>query len=131
MEKLVHRHFRDKILRLCPVRRYQFSYQSEKSTETALHHVITCIEEEVENKEDTLVAFLNIEGAFDSTSFDIITKAAKWLGLGDTICQWIGSVLCGRKITATFSGDSLEGSVARGCLQEGIPLPLLWCLVVD
>jgi hypothetical protein len=31
----------------------------------------------VENREVTLGAFLDIEGAFDSTSFDITTKAAK------------------------------------------------------
>jgi hypothetical protein len=41
-----------------------------------LHHVITHIEEAVENSEVTLGAFLDIEGVFDSTSFDTITKAA-------------------------------------------------------
>jgi hypothetical protein len=82
--------------------------------------VITHIEELVENSKVTLGAFLDIEGAFDSTSFDIITKAAKWHGLEDTICRWIGSMLGSRKITAMLAGENLEGSVARGCL------PLLW-----
>jgi hypothetical protein len=59
-----------------------------------------------------LGVFLNIEGAFDSTSLDIITKAVKWLALEDMICQWIGSMLGGRKITTTFAGENLEGSVA-------------------
>jgi hypothetical protein len=36
-----------------------------------------------------------------------------------------------RKITATLAGEILQGSVARGCLQGGILLPLLWSLVVD
>ena len=65
------------------------------------------------------------------TSFDIVTKAAKWHGPGDTICQWVGSVLGGRKITAMFAGENLEESVARGCLQGDVLLPLLWSLVVD
>jgi hypothetical protein len=39
--------------------------------------VITHIEEALENMEVTLGAFLDIEGAIDSTSFGIITKAAK------------------------------------------------------
>jgi hypothetical protein len=77
MEKLVDRHIRDKILGLCPLHRYQFAYQPGKSTETALHHVITHIEEAVENSKVTLGALLDIEGAFDSTSLDIVTKAAK------------------------------------------------------
>jgi hypothetical protein len=40
-------------------------------------------------------------------------------------------MLGGRKVTATFAGETLEGSMARGCLQGGVLLPLLWSLVVD
>jgi hypothetical protein len=43
------------------------------STETALQQAITHVEEAVENWKVTLGAFLHIEGALDSTSFDIIT----------------------------------------------------------
>jgi len=78
----------------------------------------------------TLRAFLDNEGAFDSTSYDIITEDAKQCGLGDMNCSWTGSMLGGRKIKATLA-EVLEGSVARGCPQEGILLPLLWSLVVD
>jgi hypothetical protein len=120
MEKLVDRHIRDEILALCPLYLYQFVYQPGKSTETALHQAITHTEEAVENSKVTLAAFLDIEGAFDSTSFDIITKAAKWHGLGDMICCWISSMLGSRKITATLAGETLEGSVARGCPQGGV-----------
>ena len=54
-----------------------------KSTETALHHVITHVEEAVENREVILWAFLDILKAFDSTSFVSITKAAKQHGFGE------------------------------------------------
>jgi len=37
----------------------------------------------VENREFTLQVFLDIERAFDSTLFDIITKAAKRYGLAE------------------------------------------------
>jgi hypothetical protein len=40
-------------------------------------------------------------------------------------------MLGSRKITATLPGETLEGSVARGCSQGGVLLPLLWSLVVD
>jgi hypothetical protein len=49
--------------------------------------VITHIEEAMENGEDTLGAFLETEVALDSTSFYIVTKAAKWHGLGRTNYQ--------------------------------------------
>ena len=81
--------------------------------------MITHIKEAVENREVTLGAFLDTEGAFDSTPFDIITKAAKRHGLEDTICHWIGSMLGSRKITATLAGETLQGSVARVCPQGG------------
>jgi hypothetical protein len=96
-----------------------------------MHHVITHTEEAVANREFILGAFPDIEGAFDSTTFDIITKAVKWHGLGDTICRWISSRLGSRKITATLAGENLERSVARGCPQGSILLPCLWNLVVD
>lgn len=36
-----------------------------------------------------------------------------------------------QKITVTFAGDNLEGSVASGYQQRGLLSPLLWSLVVD
>jgi hypothetical protein len=40
-------------------------------------------------------------------------------------------MLDSRKIIATLAGETLEGSVAKGCLQGGILSPLLWSLVLD
>jgi hypothetical protein len=57
------------------------------------------MEEEVEKKEVALGAFLDVEGAFHSTSRNIIIKADKQRGLEDTICWWIGSMLGNKKIT--------------------------------
>jgi hypothetical protein len=59
---------------------------NQGSPQTALHYVTAHIEEAVENKV-TLEAFLDIEGAFDSTSHNIIIEAAKRHGLEDTICR--------------------------------------------
>jgi len=60
MEKLVGKRIRDEILGLHHLHQYQFAHQPEKSTKTALHHVITHIKEEVKNREVTLGAFLDI-----------------------------------------------------------------------
>jgi hypothetical protein len=61
----------------------------------------------------------------------MIIQSAKQHGLEDAICWWISSMLGIRKLTTTLTGENLEGSAARGCLQGGILLPLLWSLVVD
>jgi hypothetical protein len=131
MEKLADRHIRDDIFGLRPLHRYQFAYQAGKSTETTLHHVITCIEEAMENREVTLGAFLDIDGAFDSTSHSVIIEAAKRHGLEDTMYRWISCLLGNRKIIATLAAETLEGSVARGCPQGGDLSSLLWSLFVD
>jgi hypothetical protein len=40
-------------------------------------------------------------------------------------------MLDGRKITAMLTGETLEGCVAKGCLQGVMLSLLLWSLVVD
>jgi len=89
---VVDTHITHGIVGLYPLHRHQFACQSGKSTETALHHVITNYRG---NSKVTYGAFLDIEGIFDSTSFDIITKAATQYRVGDSICQQIGSMLGG------------------------------------
>jgi hypothetical protein len=93
MENLGDRHIMDEILGLHPLDQYQFAYQREQSTEVTLDYVITHVEEAVENTKVILGAFLDIEGALEYTSFDIITKAAKQYGHGRMTSQWISSML--------------------------------------
>jgi hypothetical protein len=81
MEKLVDRHIRDRVLRIHPLHRNQHVYQIGKSTETALHNVATRIEYAIEQKDIALGAFLDIQGAFDRTSFDIIKQASERHGI--------------------------------------------------
>jgi len=85
---------------------YNESHCNIVATETALDHVIAHTEEPDENGEVTLGAFLDSEGAFHSTSFDIITKVAKWHGLGETTCRWIRSMLGGGKIIAVLTENA-------------------------
>jgi hypothetical protein len=48
-------------------------------------------------------------------------------GSENTIVRWIRATLEGHVAVAT----SLWFAISRGCLQGGVLLPLLWCLVVD
>lgn len=61
MEKVVDRHVRDGVLKEYPLHKNQCAYQIGKSTETALHNVVTCIESATEYKEIALGAFLDIQ----------------------------------------------------------------------
>ena len=94
--------------------------------------MITYFEEALENRDDTPGDFQDIVGTFDSTSFDVITEAAKWYGLADMISWWIGCMLGGRKIAAILAGGTLEGSMDRGHLQGDILSPCCgsWLLYI-
>jgi hypothetical protein len=93
MEKLVVRHIRDDALKEYPLYRNQHTYQILKSTKTALHNVVTSIENDIEHKNIALGALLDIEGAFDRTSFDIIKQAAERHGIEPAVCRWTCDML--------------------------------------
>lgn len=131
LEKLVDRHLRDGALRRNPLHQYQFAYSPGKSTETALHEVVLSIEKAINYKELALGTFLDIEGAFDQTTYDVITNAAKRHKVEHTICRWINSMLKSRTVASTLFGDTVRASADRGCPQGGVLSPLLWSLVVD
>jgi len=73
--------------------------------------------------------FLDIEGAFDNTSYDSMCSALTRHGVDQTIVRWIKATLEGRLATADFGGVSRSVAVSRGCHQEVITP--LWCLVVN
>ena len=131
LEKLVDKHIREGPLKKKPLHGLQCAYQPGKSTETALHHVVTRIEEALENKQICVGAFIDIEGAFDRTTFESIKKAATTHGIKPTICKWIEGMLKGRIIQSKLLGDEIWATTTRGCPQGGVLSPILWCLVVD
>jgi hypothetical protein len=85
----------------------------------------------MEYKEIALGALHDIDGAFEGTSFAVLTEAAERNGVEYTIESWINTMYEGRNITATLSGETHEVSMARSCQQGSVLSPLLWSLVVD
>jgi hypothetical protein len=72
---------------------YTIDVKIGKSTETALHNVVTRIENAIEHKDTALRAFVGIEGAFDRTSFDKIKQAPERHGIEPAVCRWICAML--------------------------------------
>jgi hypothetical protein len=125
MEKLVDRHITNTVLKEHALYQNKHAYQIGKSTETALHNVVTHTESAIKYQEIALRAFLDTEGAFDRTSFDVLTQAAERHGTEPTICRWISSMLESRTIITALSRETMRVSMARGCPQGGVFLPLL------
>jgi len=99
--------------------------------ETALHQLVVWVEKALDQQEIALGVFLDVEGAFDNTSYDFMCSALTRHGVDQTIVRWIGATLEGRMATAAFGGVSRSVAVSRGCPQGGVLSPLLWYLVVN
>jgi hypothetical protein len=83
LEKIMDRHNKDVLEINAPLHRNQFVYQPGKPTETALHQLVTRIEKTLDTKGIALGAFLDIQGAFDNTSY----LSAQRKGINDTLCR--------------------------------------------
>jgi len=126
LEKLIDRHIRRGVLVEKPLHQNQYAYRAGMSTETALFQVVQRLEKCLEHKEIALGAFLDIEGAFDNTSFKTIITAATERGLEETCCRWMKLMLEGRLVHTSLMGSSITAKVTRGCPQGGVLSSLLW-----
>jgi len=87
LEKLLHRYIKYGVLVSKPAHQSQFAYRAGMSTVTALFQVVYRLEMPLNYKETALGAILDIEGAFDNTSFNAIITAARERGLKETCCR--------------------------------------------
>ncbi|RVE51293.1 hypothetical protein evm_004097 [Chilo suppressalis] len=128
LKRLCDRKLRDNQLTKVTLHRNQHAYSPGKSTE--LHAVVSTIEDSLGRKELCLGTFIDIEGAFDKTSFSSITTALLRHGTDETIVQWISNILSNRLIRPQGE-NQLRALASRGCPQGGVLSPLLWNTVVN
>lgn len=131
MEKLLDVHLRNGIEATLPLSNAQFAYRKGKSTELALHKIVTEIERTIQYQDFALGAFLDIEGAFDNTGYDAIMRALSRRNIDRATKTWVHSMLADRLVKSTLGIDSQTIMSKRGCPQGGVLSPLLWSLVVD
>jgi hypothetical protein len=127
----VDRFLRDEILVSKLLHPNQHAYQAGQSVEMALHQLMVQVEKALDQQEVVLGVFLDIEGAFNNTSYDSMYMALARHGVDHTIVRWVKATLEGRQAMAMLGSLSRKVAVSRGCPQGGVLSPLLWCLVVD
>jgi len=72
MERLVDRFIRDETLALLPHHPNQHAYQAGKSVETDFHQPVVRVEKALDQYEFALDIFLDIQGAFENTSYESV-----------------------------------------------------------
>jgi len=88
--------------------------------------VVSSIEKSLSIKEYTLIAFLDIEGAFNSVLPTAITESLTELGV-----RLLHKLLISRRVTATPGTSTQTRLVNRGTPQGGVLSSLLWNIAVN
>ena len=131
MERLLDRFLKDEILVLQPLHPIQHAHEDGKSVKMTLHQLVVPDEKALDQHEIALGVFLDIEGAFDNTSYDSMCSALTRHGVDQTNIRRIRATLEGRLATASLGDVSRSVAVSRGCPQGGVLSPFLLCNVVD
>jgi len=131
LERLVYYYLKNNRLTIHSLTVSQYTYRRSRSTDTALHHLVTKIEMQLEAKGSALGVFLDIKGIFDSTLYTVIREAMIRHNIPTALADWSQSILTRRSIIANCGNLTLESKPTKGCPQGGVLSPLLWCLVVN
>jgi len=96
-----------------------------------VHLVVSSIEKSLTIKEYTLIAFLDIEVAFNNVLPTALTESLTELGVQSQMIGLIHKLLISRMVTATLGTSTQTRLVNRGAPQGGVLSPLLWNIAVD
>lgn len=114
LERLVDRLLKTRSLTCCLLTSAQYAYKEgrQRPTETALHYLTGKIEaQQLETKRYVIGTFLDIEGAFDSTSNKAIKEALIKHEIAEPLVDWVEVMLAGRNLLAEC--NNVEGQTAR------------------
>jgi ribonuclease HI len=131
LERLIERYMREELDISGYLHGSQHAFQQGKSTETALHDIVSLAEKTFSDKEFMITTFIDIEGAFDNVSFDAILSSIRNHGYYHLVQRWIASMLISRNITLCTTNTAVTVYATRGTPQGGVLSPLLWLIVVN
>lgn len=130
LERLVDRLMEEQ-LQKSPLSDAQHAYRKGRSTDTALHRVVKCIETGMRGRGAVMAVFIDIVGAFNCTPYHAIAEGARRHGISESIIRWLKMLLTKRLVLSEQDFGKITGQVTDGCPQGGVLSPKLWCLAVD
>ncbi|UYV64849.1 hypothetical protein LAZ67_3002155 [Cordylochernes scorpioides] len=110
---------------------FQNGFREGKSTTTALNEVLEGVEMGLNKGVWVLFVALDIDGAFNSMSWNKLMRNLMDMGCPDNLCSLVRDLLRDRRISLSFGGRKLERNCARGCPQGSCCGPILWNILVN
>ena len=109
----------------------QFGFKEQKSTVTALHTLISRIEEAKRDKKQVLGVSLDIKGAFDNAWWPALMCGLRRSQCPKNIHKLIQDYFRRRTVRLLF-GDSMSvKTVSKGCIQGSVCGPTFWNIILD
>lgn len=130
-EKLVDRYLKRQYLVEYPLHVNQHAYQAGKSTETALHSLLTTVQDALDSNHYALACLLDIQGAFDNAQFEDIRRALQKRGIAPVLLNWVTNLMKQRSVLATAGTASCSALTTQGTAQGGVLSALFYVLVAD
>lgn len=130
LERLIDWFLREKIEHSNALHPAQHAFRAGRSTDSALNHLVTRLEDALVIKEFALCAYLDVEGAFNNVSFQAVNDALSKVTV-NSVSSWLSNMLATRTIVVSRGKVEMKAQVKRGCPQGGVASPLIWSLVID
>lgn len=131
MERIIDRYIKDELNKTGMLNSNQHASQEGKSTETALHDLVSQIEDTFGKKEYAICTFMDIAGAFDNISLEALNTHIEHCGLNKHIVKWINYMLAHKTITYTHQNHRTTVKATKGTPQGGVISPTLWIMVMN
>jgi hypothetical protein len=131
MERLMDFRMKERSLKKFPLKPMQHAYLKSKSTKTAPQDIVQKIDGSLAQKYFVLGVFLDVERAFENTTFELMDDAANDHGVCSTINRWIDYMLRSGSVFVDIRGVIVHMIVRRGCLQGSVLSSLLCSMVAD
>ena len=130
-ERLIDWYLKERVIPRFPFSKYQFAYQAGLSTTTALHELVSRVEQVFYQGRYALGIFIDVEGAFSEVPTEAMDRGMVRFKTPEVIRRWVLKALYTRRVAADSQGVSRTVAVTRGTAQGGVLSPTIWNMTID